>query len=246
MTEADWLASKDLSPMKQFLMRQWSLGRTANQALSRKVRLFGCSCCRRIWNLLNDERSRNAIEVAERYADGLATRKELRVAREAASAVVSTRDERGMLKERDFAAAAAQCCALSSDMEAGWGASADAIKAAAYVGYYALPESARGPIDDWYACIEAEGRSQIPLLRDIVGNPFRSQAIAPGWSSWNDGTVVRLAEVIYAERRFADLPILADALEEAGCDIADILDHCRQSGVHTRGCWVLDSLLGRA
>jgi hypothetical protein len=245
MTEAEWLASKDLSPMKQFLMRQWSLGRLGNEVLPRKVRLFGCACCRRIWHLLKDERSRNAVEVAERCADRLATRKEVRLAREAALAAAEIRDDRGMLKKRDGAAATAHRTTLPSDMEAGWEASAEAAQAAASAGYYALPASARGPIANWYAGIKAEQREQTLLLRDIVGNPFRPWAIAPAWSSWNDSTVVRLAQTIYDERRFADLPILADALEEAGCDNADILDHCRQPGAHARGCWVVDLLLGK-
>ena len=65
------------------------------------------------------------------------------------------------------------------------------------------------------------------------------------WLRWNDATVVRLAQRIYYERRFADLPILADALEEAGCTNADILDHCRRPGPHVRGCWVVDLVLGK-
>jgi hypothetical protein len=86
---------------------------------------------------------------------------------------------------------------------------------------------------------------QADLLRDIFGNPFRPVSIDPAWLTWNNATVVKLAEVIYAERRFADLPILADALEEAGCDNADILSHCREASEHVRGCWVVDLLLGK-
>jgi hypothetical protein len=59
-------------------------------------------------------------------------------------------------------------------------------------------------------------------------------------------TVTQLAESIYTDRAFDRLPILADALEEAGCDNADILAHCRQGGEHARGCWVLDLLLGKS
>jgi hypothetical protein len=54
-----------------------------------------------------------------------------------------------------------------------------------------------------------------------------------------------MAQVIYDERKFEDLPFLADALEEAGCDNADILNHCRGPGPHVRGCWVVDLLLGK-
>jgi hypothetical protein len=70
-------------------------------------------------------------------------------------------------------------------------------------------------------------------------------AVGPSWLAWNDGTVVKLAQGIYDDRAFDRLPVLADALEEAGCDDADILDHCRRPGEHVRGCWVVDLLLGK-
>jgi hypothetical protein len=82
-------------------------------------------------------------------------------------------------------------------------------------------------------------------LREIFGNPFRPVAVEPSWLRWQDGTVVRIARAIYDERAFDRLPILADALEEAGCTNTDILSHCRQSGGHVRGCWVVDLLLGK-
>jgi hypothetical protein len=83
------------------------------------------------------------------------------------------------------------------------------------------------------------------LLRDILGNPFRPSALDPAWLAWNGGTVAKLAAAIYDERRFADLPILADALEDAGCADAGILAHCRGGGEHVRGCWAVDRLTGR-
>ena len=80
------------------------------------------------------------------------------------------------------------------------------------------------------------------ILRDLIGNPFRSVALDPRWQS---ETVLALATGIYAERAFDRMPILADALEEAGCDNADILTHCRGNGPHVRGCWVVDLILGK-
>jgi hypothetical protein len=89
--------------------------------------------------------------------------------------------------------------------------------------------------------------SQVALLRDIVGLLlFRPVTIAPAWATWNDATVVKLAQGIYDDRAFDRLPILADALDEAGCDNTDILAHCRRPGPHVRGCWVVDLLLGKA
>jgi hypothetical protein len=80
------------------------------------------------------------------------------------------------------------------------------------------------------------------ILRDIFGNPFRPVAVDP---SWLTSTVVALAEGIYQERAFDRLPILADALQDAGCDSDDVLSHCRSDGPHVRGCWVVDLLTGR-
>src|SRR6266542_164433 len=89
---------------------------------------------------------------------------------------------------------------------------------------------------------EAEKASICNLLRDVTGNPFRSVSVN---SSWQSLTVLAIAQAIYEERRFSDLPILADALEEAGCSNAEILAHCRGLGPHVRGCWVIDTILGK-
>jgi hypothetical protein len=78
-----------------------------------------------------------------------------------------------------------------------------------------------------------------------LGNPFGYANVKVVWLTWNDGTVPKLAQVIYDDRRFSDLPILADALEEAGCDDDAIVAHCRGGGEHVRGCWVVDLLLGK-
>ncbi|MBL8793030.1 MAG: hypothetical protein JNM56_03935 [Planctomycetia bacterium] len=84
--------------------------------------------------------------------------------------------------------------------------------------------------------------TQCNLIRDLFGNPFRPVSVHPAWLT---STVTSLAQGIYDERTFDCLPILADALEDAGCDNADILNHCRQPGEHVRGCWVLDLLLAK-
>ena len=84
------------------------------------------------------------------------------------------------------------------------------------------------------------------LLRDIFGPlPFRPVVIPPSVLGWGNGTVRKLAVAIYDERSFDRLPNLADALEEAGCQDEDILGHCRRPGPHVRGCWVVDSILGK-
>jgi hypothetical protein len=87
---------------------------------------------------------------------------------------------------------------------------------------------------------------QVALLHDVFGNPFRPPPpVPPAVLAWNDASVRRLAEGIYKDRGFDRLPILADALEEAGCANSDILSHCRGPGPHIRGCWVVDLLTER-
>jgi hypothetical protein len=93
----------------------------------------------------------------------------------------------------------------------------------------------------------SEKARQAALLRDVFGNPFRPPpSIDSRCLYWNDGAVLKLAHIIYDERRFADLPLLADALEEAGCTNADLVAHCCQRGEHEHGCWALELLLGKA
>jgi hypothetical protein len=90
----------------------------------------------------------------------------------------------------------------------------------------------------------AECLAQCRLLRDIVGNPFRAAVLDPSWLTWGDGASVSLARAIYQRHDFRDLPVLADALEDAGCTEEGLLNHCRDGGAHVRGCWAVDLLLG--
>ncbi|MBP3953753.1 hypothetical protein J8F10_00360 [Gemmata sp. G18] len=79
-------------------------------------------------------------------------------------------------------------------------------------------------------------------MRDIFGNPFRPVAFSP---SWRTSTAIAIASQMYESRDFSAMPILADALQDAGCDNANVLDHCRSPGPHVRGCWVVDLVLGK-
>jgi hypothetical protein len=122
------------------------------------------------------------------------------------------------------------------------------------VGYAAVAAAST----EWFANVFSYSRSTINAARDaattgqcvmlrcIFGNLFHPATLDPTWLAWNGGTVPKLAQAIYDDRRFSDLPILADALEEAGCTDADILAHCRSEGPHVRGCWVVDLLLGKS
>ncbi len=91
-----------------------------------------------------------------------------------------------------------------------------------------------------------ESRPQAEFLRDIVGNPFRAAPVVQqDWLAWNGGTIPALAREIWEARAFDRLPMLADALEDAGCADAALLGHCRSGGEHVRGCWALDLVLGK-
>jgi hypothetical protein len=87
--------------------------------------------------------------------------------------------------------------------------------------------------------------AQMALLRDVVGNPFRPVTIADAVLAANDGAAVKLAQAIFDGRTFAEKPVLADALEEAGCAERAILDHLRSAGPHVGGCWAIDLILGK-
>jgi hypothetical protein len=83
------------------------------------------------------------------------------------------------------------------------------------------------------------------MVREIFGNPFRPWQVDPDWRTANFGAVLKIAEHIDRTGEFADLPILGDALEDAGCSDEAALTHCRGPGPHTLGCWVVDAILGR-
>jgi hypothetical protein len=205
MTEAEWLARTNPDPMLQYLR---------GRACGRKLRLFACACVRRVWRHLTDPRSRAAVEVAERYADGLATTKELALARQQAAwaAAWSCR--------RDAAEAAVWVAAAGS--EQGW------VEMAASRAYLAerTDEVFRHP--------------QCALVRDIFGNPFRPRLGEP---SWLTRRMAKLAARMYETRDFSRLPELAAMLERSGCPDSEILEHCRLPGEHVRGCWLVDLLL---
>jgi hypothetical protein len=96
---------------------------------------------------------------------------------------------------------------------------------------------------DHFATWEVARAEQARLLREVIGNPFQPLPLDRSWIEWNDKAVRVLAREIDLERRYAELPVLADALQEAGCSDEAILSHCRSAETHVRGCWVVDCLL---
>jgi hypothetical protein len=246
MTEAEWSACTLLHPMED-----WLEGRAG----VRKLLLFACGCCRRAWDLLPDERSRRAVAVTERFADGAASERELAdaaagaavaegEAAEAASVLIGQGGERpDPLRAFAVAYAAALACG-----RAAWGAAAGASNPGELLvrglELSRLIESAGAASA---VAHYAEEAAQCELLRDVLGfSPFRAAAtIEPSVLGWNGGTVPKLARAIYDARDFGRLPLLADALEHAGCADAPLLGHLRGPGPHVRGCYALDLLLGK-
>jgi hypothetical protein len=200
----------------------------------RKLRLAMCAALRRLWPLLLDERSRGAVAAVERFADGLIGDSEHRArGREALDAYNDSRPD---------------------------GHDPGVANAALIVTYQSPPHSGREAAaavfeDCRAACArnrhlgldpEAEQEAHCRILRCVFGDPFRPEAPgADGWRAWGGGAAGHLARVIYDERRFGELPVLADALEEAGCAEPAVLAHCREPADHVRGCWVVDLVLGR-
>jgi hypothetical protein len=225
MTEAEWLAGTDCRAMLRSLR---------GRASDRKLRLFACACWQRLRHLLQDGHLRWFLGLLEPHADGLVPPQELWAARQAAWVAG------GSLREGHPAAETRE--RLAARRLGMWGAHANAWTSAVEAGRTARGVAAR--IGEWAAA--AEAKFQCDLLREVFGNPFRHAAVEPAWLAWEGGTVPRLAGAVYEGRTFDQLPILGDALEEAGCTDADLLAHCRQQpGAHVRGCWVIDLLLGK-
>jgi hypothetical protein len=230
MTEAEWLACNEPRPMIDHL-REKKVNR--NKRGRRKLRLFGCGC-RRIEDLLS-ARGRRWLDVAERYADGDG---------ESDYCVASKERPSGCYGQsaRQLADLAAWHTLHSNFFYV----SATAPRLAAEANELAAWE--REHRKHKHGAVEAREKiHQATLLRDIFGNPFHPSPVLPSAVlGWNDGTVHRMAEGIYEERAFDRLPILHDALLDAGCDDEDILAHCRSAGPHVRGCWALDLILGKS
>lgn len=248
MTEAEWLACTDPTRMLEFLRKQ----RTTS---GRKSRLFAAACCRRVWDWLG-ERSRRAVEVMERYVDGAATFDELVPAMRgaeqdwieewgthhpsnAASIAVAFRDR----SPHDVASGAAAEIVAAVGCEA----SASVAECVAQLGRLvpreedlALRRACARARDETMA---AERVAQCQLLRDIFHGPCRAVHFRPRWRT---GTVRSIASAIYGDRNFEQFPILADALEDAGCDDSELLGHLRGPELHFRGCRALDAILGKS
>jgi hypothetical protein len=207
MTEAEWLATRSSHELLKFIDQERLGGK--GKFRTRKLRLMRCSSFRTSWELLPDDVLRQAVLVAEQFADGECGLELLLSAR------------------REVA------------LTAHW------LKSPFVEGCYRLldPTAKRRAVD-YGPHLGSESRRLCDCIRDIFGNPFRPVSFDPDWRT---STAVALARQMYDARDFSAMPILADALEDAECDNEDVLSHCRAvDGVHVRGCWVVDLVLGKS
>jgi hypothetical protein len=241
------------------------------QVSDRQWRLFAVGGCRQVWHHITSDVARHAVEVAERFADGLASQEEL------AAAWWSFEGLPGHLTDQAVNAAekATACptavsrhlgsrlpadlvrqivighltsCVISATAEAVSQPAGNAARNAA--GGVAAGMRAVRARDEAKAAVQKGHKARhCDLLRDVIGNPFRPLPPIPAAVlAWNDRCVVKLAARIYEERDFspASLGVLGEALEEAGLTDGEVLSHLRGPGPHVLGCWATDLLLAKS
>ncbi|WP_439623492.1 hypothetical protein [Gemmata sp.] len=185
--------------------------------VERKLRLYYCACARTRWDAPSDD-ARHAVATVECRADG-------------------GTDREGWVRARRFAHAALQAVTRVwwAPEEQRPTVFLDALVAAAVRAHRGLGDRFAPPV---YLVNTAD---QVALLNEVFGNPFAPVAVR---SAWATRTVVDLSQLIATDRAFELMPVLGDALQDAGCDSAAVLDHCYRPAAHARGCWLLDALLG--
>jgi hypothetical protein len=269
MNSETWSEHSDVRQMLLFLR-----GKTSD----RKVRLFAVACCRTMEPLLADESLREAVEIAEQYADGAADAESRHRTFTTLVTLLNTpqaTDTASRLVGAHPPALLAVALALKTDGETLGAAvsgmdvqaakrSADCVSRAMDVHWRALvaareaerhQEQSSEEAGFWasvtrpfrFVVTEVSGLKRLrklhaALLREVVGNPFHPERLNPLWLT---ASVQSLALTIYDQKAFDRMPILGDALEEAGCDSDSVLEHCRSTIEHVRGCWVVDQVLGR-
>jgi hypothetical protein len=185
----------------------------------RKLRLFGCACYRLLWQLIPvSENKWDVLRSSESYADGMIAKQEFKLIRKK---VVDWKEPKVSGEAWEVALSSARDC----------------------LGETLLPPS-RNPDDPKVHRKHPENLGFIcQLMHDIFGNPFRLVILN---HSWLTSTVRAISQQMYDSRDFSAMPILADALQDVGCDNDEILNHCRDpNGVHVRGCWVVDLSLNK-
>jgi hypothetical protein len=236
-----WEDGGQLIPMAAYL---WRAGRR------RKLRLFTLACIDRLRPHLTDPRSLAAVAFFEKFAEKSGAWGRRGRAAVAALAEEAAQELRApaVLTPECWAESMARTAALSAVSRNDYHGAhlCGQMAAQARLGEWALANG-RWPPDwsdppvmaAWHDC----QREVCGLLKEVAGDPFHPATFSPAWRT---DTAVALARQMYDSRDFGAMPILADALQEAGCDCEDVLNHCRDAGAtHVRGCWVVDLLLGK-
>jgi hypothetical protein len=227
MTEHEWLTAQHSAPLIQFIRPK---------ASDRKLHYFDIACARRLEPLLIQPASLHAIDVLERYTEGQCDADELRalsydveVAAFCVEAGHTPYQEAAEQLSHEFLAEFIANPAFSVR------SARDVLTSAAYF------------VDGIFSPVPYERQRTcfrpVSLVHEIFGNPFRTIRFR---RAWRTDTVLALARQMYESRDFSAMPILADALQDAGCDSADVLNHCRDAhAIHVRGCWVVDGVLNK-
>jgi hypothetical protein len=257
MREADWNRCTDPKVMLEFLRDDRN--ETRRRSGRRKLRLFACACLRGIWHILRQPGSREAVEVAERFADGAASDEQLAEAHAAARRAfrreclpLDEGHEHAYWQSSEAATHVASRRFSGGDHESVSHAAGSAATAWVFGTLKGKEYRRRSKKEH-----DARQAAHAGWLRDIYGPlPFRTVGVDPRWRT---PLVLSLARAAYGERVAPDpsrpgwlvldsvrLLVLADALEEAGCGDGDILGHLRGSGPHCLGCWCLDRLVGKS
>jgi hypothetical protein len=240
MTEAEWLECKYPPQMLAKLRR----------ASDRKLRLFAVACCRRVGQLFPHPSFHDAVAAVERFADGRADWAEVVGTRELVKAAAKAQRQAERSGPHHWSSAqhktyhAVLVVNHKSVRHAASASSGEVVLAASFAAALAGP--AAWPDPEYHertrAAQEAENLAHCELVRDIFGRRLRPAAFP---AQLRKPVIIDLATAVYEARAFERLPILADALEEAGCIDTAVLSHLRGPGSHVRGCWVLDLVLGR-
>jgi hypothetical protein len=266
MTETEWLSAGGAEDLWAFVRSDTRFNRYIvdrdegkwDDYNQRLLYLLSAGVCRRLEPLFPDPCCQRMVEVAESFAEGKATQDKLADAHEAVELIA--------IDPLPAAKYAATCAVfwLSPDDYKTIRILDHVPDAAGYSRAIAAGVLPAGSTQreakviwkhpEFLAGREAEERAVCDLIRDVIGNPFRPSPPVPApVLAWNDGTVRRMAEVIYEEQRMpegtldhARLAILADTLLDAGCDDEQLITHCRSEGPHIRGCWAVDLLLGKS
>lgn len=225
MTEAEWLESTDPGEMYFRVVKPLGVSQ-------RRLDLYCFACAHLVLHLIEDEKVRRVFEWLGEHPGLRATSTAAGLVRylfhgRRAQALYDAH----LRREQSVSGAAVH---VAYDFWAGW-----------YE--YAFPnlgEYFTDPGAPYRGALREDPRTYLPaVLRDICGNPFHPVAFSPDWRT---STAVAIAQQMYESRDFSPMPLLADALEDAGCDNADILEHCRDAKVpHVRGCWAVDQVLGK-